>query len=82
MEKVLLNKELSEKYSSQLEYMGHNNLSQMELSDGNWALEENDNFYIVFTSSLEEIAEIDSNLAFQLHTINTYNMYDLVDERA
>ena len=48
MEKVLLNKELSEKYSSQLEYMGHNNLSQMELSDGNWALEENDNFYIVF----------------------------------
>lgn len=82
MEKVLLNKELSEKYSSQLEYMGHNNLLQMELSDGNWALEENGNFYIVFTSSLEEIAEIDSNLAFQLHTINNYNMYDLVDERA
>ena len=46
--KVLLNNELDKKYGSQLEYMGHMNLESMELDDGNIAVIQNDNFYIVF----------------------------------
>ena len=46
--KVLLNTELDKKYGSQLEYMGHMNLETMELNDGNIAVIQNDNFYIVF----------------------------------
>lgn len=81
MEKILLNKDLSKKYSSQLEYMGHTNLDQMELSDGNWAVVENDNFYIVVPDTIEEIKEKNSNLAFHLHVVNNYSTLELMDER-
>ena len=43
---VKLDKELDEKYGSQIEYMGNCDLDSMELSDGNRCFIENDNFYI------------------------------------
>ena len=46
--KILLTTELNTKYGSQLEYMGHMGLETMKLNDGNIAVIENDNFYIIF----------------------------------
>jgi hypothetical protein len=46
--KILLNSELNKKYCSQLEYMGHMCLERMKLNDGNIAVIENNNFYIIF----------------------------------
>lgn len=45
--KKLLTPELDKKYGSQLEYMGHMNFQTMELNDGNFAIIENDDFYII-----------------------------------
>lgn len=53
--KVKLTPELDKKYGSQLEYMGHNNLTSMELSDGNSAIIEDDDFYIIFKPVLNTL---------------------------
>lgn len=49
--KILLNTELNARYGSQLEYMAHTGLETMKLNDGNIAIIENDNFYIIFKSN-------------------------------
>ena len=48
--KLGLTPELNMKYGSQLEYMTHTGLETMKLNDGNIAIIENDNFYIIFKS--------------------------------
>ena len=49
--KLGLTPELNMKYGSQLEYMARMHLETMELNDGNIAIIENDNFYIIFKSN-------------------------------
>ena len=49
--KLGLTPELYMKYGSQLEYMAHMHLETMKLNDGNIAIIENDNFYIIFKSN-------------------------------